>query len=316
MLRQADLPEDLRALTSQASGAPLLNRATESAYPTGSTFKPITALAALESGVITPTQTIIDDRPRASIGDAEVPERQGRELRRRSTCRDALKVSSDIFFYKLGAQANGKGHDHPALGAASSASAARPGSTCRARAPGLVPDSAWRNDGYDEVPRLHEEGARAAAARRRALYACGGIERPWTTGDNVNLAVGQGDLQATPLQLAVAYSALANGGKIVTPHLGKAIEDGNGVAARRSSAAKPRAQGRDRRRATARSILDGPAPAPPPSRAARRPTSSRAGRSATRSTARPAPPSAAPTPTRPGTRASCTDPAQADRRRR
>ena len=62
-----------------------------------------------------------------------------------------------------------------------------------------------------------------------ALYACGGIEKIWTQGDNVNLAVGQGDLQATPLQLAVAYSTLANDGTVITPHLGKAIEDGNGV---------------------------------------------------------------------------------------
>ena len=52
--------------------------------------------------------------------------------------------------------------------------------------------------------------------------------KPWTPGDNVNLAVGQGDLQATPLQLAVAYSAIANDGTIVRPHLGKAIEDANG----------------------------------------------------------------------------------------
>ena len=54
-----------------------------------------------------------------------------------------------------------------------------------------------------------------------ALYKCGGIERAWTTGDNVNLAVGQGDLQATPLQVAVAYAALANNGTIVKPHLAR-----------------------------------------------------------------------------------------------
>jgi penicillin-binding protein 2 len=57
---------------------------------------------------------------------------------------------------------------------------------------------------------------------------CGGIDRSYTQGDNFNLAVGQGDLQATPLQLAVAYSTLANGGKVVRPHLGLDIEDGHG----------------------------------------------------------------------------------------
>jgi penicillin-binding protein 2 len=47
-------------------------------------------------------------------------------------------------------------------------------------------------------------------------------------GDNINLSVGQGDLQASPLQMAVAYAALANGGKVVRPHLGLDIEDSEG----------------------------------------------------------------------------------------
>jgi penicillin-binding protein 2 len=51
-------------------------------------------------------------------------------------------------------------------------------------------------------------------------------------GDNVNLAVGQGDLQATPLQLADAYSAIANGGTVVAPHLGQADRGRRGPPAR------------------------------------------------------------------------------------
>ena len=50
-------------------------------------------------------------------------------------------------------------------------------------------------------------------------------DRPWTVGDSVNLAVGQGDLQADPLQMAVAYAAIANGGNIVRPHVGMKIID-------------------------------------------------------------------------------------------
>jgi penicillin-binding protein 2 len=53
-------------------------------------------------------------------------------------------------------------------------------------------------------------------------------DRPWTLGDNVNLAVGQGDLQADPLQMAVAYAAIGNGGDVVRPHVGKDVEDPNG----------------------------------------------------------------------------------------
>ena len=55
-------------------------------------------------------------------------------------------------------------------------------------------------------------------------------DRPWSEGDNVNLAVGQGDLQTNPLQMAVAYAAIANGGDVVRPHVGMAVEDTSGRA--------------------------------------------------------------------------------------
>ena len=78
-----------------------------------------------------------------------------------------------------------------------------------------------------QVPRLHQE-VQDGGRQHRGLYQCGGIDRGWSGGDNVNLSVGQGDLQATPLQLAVAYAAIANGGRVVTPHLGQQVEDGAG----------------------------------------------------------------------------------------
>ena len=93
---------------------------------------------------------------------------------------------------------------------------------------GLVPDSQWRNEGYKEYLRCAKK-AKVEPGTTAALFACGGIEREWTTGDNVNLAVGQGDLQATPLQMATAYSTIINDGKVVRPHLGMQVEDGNGV---------------------------------------------------------------------------------------
>ena len=54
------------------------------------------------------------------------------------------------------------------------------------------------------------------------------VDRPWSVGDNINLSVGQGDLGATPLQLAVAYAAMANGGDIVRPHLADRAENALG----------------------------------------------------------------------------------------
>ena len=90
-----------------------------------------------------------------------------------------------------------------------------------------MPDRKWRDAGYEKYLKCTKR-EHVTPVTTAALFKCGGIERPWSAGDNVNLAVGQGDLQATPLQMAVAYSALANGGTVPRPHLGAAIEDGHG----------------------------------------------------------------------------------------
>jgi penicillin-binding protein 2 len=211
-------------LTSDETGAPLLDRATESGYPTGSTFKPVTAMATLESGLVTPNTTITDTG-HFKLGTQEYQNAQGASY---GTLRisDALKVSSDIFFFQLGAWANDRGpiiqREARKLGFGHKTGIDIPG-----EAPGLVPDAAWRDREYGKYLACTKK-ANVPRYTTAALFACGGIEKPWTPGDNVNLAVGQGDLQATPLQLAVAYAAIENGGSIVRPHLGKAIEDGLG----------------------------------------------------------------------------------------
>jgi len=64
---------------------------------------------------------------------------------------------------------------------------------------------------------------------QRHVPSCGISDmRAWSTGDNVNLSIGQGDLLASPLQMAVAYSTITNGGKVVRPHLGLEVDDGEG----------------------------------------------------------------------------------------
>ncbi|HEX6024201.1 MAG TPA: penicillin-binding transpeptidase domain-containing protein [Solirubrobacter sp.] len=212
-------------LTSDETGAPLLNRVTESGYPTGSTFKPVTALAALEEGLINP-RTTINDTGHLKVGTQEYQNAKGVSFGSINIS-DALKVSSDIFFFQLGAWANDRNRViqrwAKRLGFGRKTGIDIPG-----EAAGLVPDARWRNSEYQEYKKCVEK-AGLNEGTTAALFECGGIEKPWTPGDNVNLAVGQGDLHATPLQLAVAYAALANNGTIVRPHLGNAIEDGNGV---------------------------------------------------------------------------------------
>ncbi len=212
-------------LSSEELGAPLFNRAIAATYPTGSTFKPITAMAALEEGAITASSTIVDD------GEFELGDRVFKNAQDASygalQLPGALTVSSDVFFYELGLQLNGQG---PVLQewARRLGAGRRTGIDIPGEFGGLIPDSEWRNEGYEKYLKCAKK-AKVEAGTTEALFACGGIERPWTAGDNVNLAVGQGDLQATPLQLATAYATLAKGdGRVVRPHLGQQVEDGQG----------------------------------------------------------------------------------------
>ena len=148
-------------LTSQATGAPLLNRATESAYPIGSTFKPITALAALEGGLICPTEKIFDNG-HYELGPQKYQNAKGASFGSIDIS-DALKVSSDVFFYKLGERANAKGRVIQRW-AKRLGFGRKTGIDVPSEAAGLVPDSAWRNGAYARYSECVEEGG--AATRR------------------------------------------------------------------------------------------------------------------------------------------------------
>jgi penicillin-binding protein 2 len=191
-------------LNSEENGAPLVDRAVNGLYPTGSTFKLITSVAALQSGTITP-DTVIDDPGSIQIGNI-VFQNAGKAAHGAIALRDALRVSSDVYFYRLGAQMNGIGGNILQKWARRLGLGRRTGIDLPGESDGLIPSPAWRDRLY-----------------RKKL-----TDRPWSVGDNVNLAVGQGDLQCTPLQLATAYSTVVNDGKVPTPHLGLRIEDAGG----------------------------------------------------------------------------------------
>jgi penicillin-binding protein 2 len=199
---------DYSRLTSDANGAPLFNRAIQGGYPTGSTFKPITSVAALETGVITP-DTPYTDGGSFSLPGGLVLHNAGGASYGTLSLRRALQVSSDVFFYHLGAELNGAGdgqqlqHWAYKLGIGRTSGIDLPGEQ-----PGLLPTRDWRN----------------------RLFKKKQTDRPWSIGDNVNLGIGQGDVQANPLQMAVAYAAIANGGYVVKPHLGLRVEDTVGRA--------------------------------------------------------------------------------------
>jgi penicillin-binding protein 2 len=195
----------LKQLTSKELGEPLLNRAIQAGYPTGSTFKLVTATAALESGYLTPG-TVLNDPGSLTVGGVTF-KNAGDAIFGPLALVQALTVSSDVFFYQLGRDMNARGMPLQAW-ARRLGIGRRTGIDLPAEEPGRLPTPRWRNSWYKQKL----------------------TDRPWSVGDNINLAVGQGDLLSNPLQMAVAYAAIANGGKVLRPRLGLRIEDATGRA--------------------------------------------------------------------------------------
>jgi penicillin-binding protein 2 len=196
-------------LSSEENGDALFNRATSSAYPTGSTYKIITALAGLENGVFTP-DTVVNDTGELEIGGQTFENSEG-AINGPITLVPALEKSSDVFFYTQGYKmwkTNYLQEWSAKLGIGRPTGIDLP---LGEGAEGLVPSKKW----------TEEEEANGNEY----------IE-PWGPGQNIQLAVGQGYLQTDPLEMAIAYAALGNGGTIVTPHIGKEVQDPAGRVVR------------------------------------------------------------------------------------
>ncbi|MEA2148442.1 MAG: penicillin-binding protein 2 [Solirubrobacteraceae bacterium] len=227
-------PAFYKSLVSDATGAPLFNRAISGQYPTGSTFKAVTALAGLQAGLVTPGSTVADNGC-ITIGDAERCNAKNAKYGSVDLAR-AIQVSSDVYFYKLGNDAFYHGglviqQMARRLGFGRPTGIDLPGED-----PGVIPDPAWRRRHNDQEKACRKDKHISLGVNVFAAGAAGcGIAdlRPYNLGDTVNLAVGQGDLSATPLQLAVAYGAIENKGRVVQPHLGLEIESVNGELVQR-----------------------------------------------------------------------------------
>jgi penicillin-binding protein 2 len=220
-------------LFGDSGGAPLFNRAIGGSYPTGSTFKPITALAAMSTGVVQPGD-IIDDTGCIKIGTAgQEACNAGKEALGPVNMTSALSKSSDVYFYTMGQRLNALAGQPLQKWARRLGLGHRTGIDTPGEFGGTMPDRAWRDrlNRQEAACRKKQHISPRASAAVAFADGCGiadGENRQWTEGDEVNLAVGQGDLQATPLQMAVAYSTLANGNHRVRPHLGAAVEDSGG----------------------------------------------------------------------------------------
>jgi penicillin-binding protein 2 len=233
-------------LTNPNGGDPLLNRAIQSAGPTGSTFKPITATAALQSGAWTTTDIFNDTGSFCISGQCR--HNAGNAVDGSLDLVNAIRVSSDDFFYNLGVRTNVDPYQHPGGGPldlwARRFGIGRPtGIDLPGEDTGTLPTPSWRQERNKLEAQCDNATGPFKGKPKHPPGGCGiadGTNRPWSVGDNENLAVGQGDVQATPLQLAVAYSALANGGTIIRPHIGLDVQNPDGTVLQKINPAPAR----------------------------------------------------------------------------
>src|SRR5215210_1999861 len=215
---------ELRAyqyLSSDASEHPFINRAITAGQPAASTFKTFTGLAGLESGVIDRYTTYTDDgdcwkpasvtvSPCYQSWRENSPNAQFLGTHGTQNFAEALKDSNDKFFYQVADWIWNQTYDkdwlphfYERLGFGSLTGIDLAGETA-----GRVPTEAGE-----------KELAKALGTPEEAY---------WSVGDWVNLAIGQGDLLVSPIQLATAYSAVENGGTLVSPHVGSEVQNQNG----------------------------------------------------------------------------------------
>jgi penicillin-binding protein 2 len=177
----------------QGRDHPLVNRAL-SAFPPASTFKIITTTAGLESGKFTP-DTVLQTFGSLTVGGVTFGEWNHAGFGPLGFPR-AIAMSSDTFFYQVGRKTGG-----PTLieWARKYGFGQKTGiEFANEESRGLVPDETWKQKVF---------------------------KMPWTVGDTINMSIGQGALQVTPLQSAIMFSVPANGGYRIKPHLLKDNEE-------------------------------------------------------------------------------------------
>jgi penicillin-binding protein 2 len=213
--------QGLTPATAERKNFPSLNRAISGTYPPGSVFKPVTALAAMQEHLITPYAYLPCTGSYTSPNDKNIPKHVFHNwdlfVNRAMDMPTALAYSCDTYFYALGDMFFAL---PPERGSPLQRWAGRFGFGGRTgidlgpESTGLLPTPDWRKRTFT----------------KKTDPCCWEIDRLWKPGDSIQLAIGQKDLLVTPLQMTRFYALLANGGRLVTPHLLLDIENANGTA--------------------------------------------------------------------------------------
>jgi penicillin-binding protein 2 len=197
----------LNPKVADAANHPGINRAIDASYPPGSTFKPVTALAAMQEHLVTPFEQLQCSPVYTAY---KQPFLNWTPLINQSmTLTTALAESCDTYFYELGRRFYVLPSDrgHPLQGWAHRFGLGdKTGIDIGPEVSGLIPTPEWRCKAYGGPP-------------------CSGyVDRIWKPGYSIQMAIGQGQILVTPLQMTRLFALIANGGKLVTPHIADDIE--------------------------------------------------------------------------------------------
>ncbi len=242
---------ELAFLNNPGNNYPLLNRAIQSPLPDGSTFKVITATAALESGNWNLSDSY-DDTGQYCFKGGLCLHNAGGNSYGSLGLQQAIEVSDDVFFYNLGDRMNGNvtpagdAVDYPKawplqdwanqFGIGRTTGIDLPGELAGEIGSPRLERSLWSQERQCDTATGLYRGRRKHPAVLNSFGnailsgGCGiASAKYWTIGDNVETGVGQFDDLVTPVQLAVVYGAIANNGTVVTPHVGAEIQSPTGT---------------------------------------------------------------------------------------
>ncbi len=237
--------DQLAGLYSEAAGTPLLGRATQGQFAPGSTWKPFMAAGALTHGYTPDTR--LDCSSGFAVGNRVFKNYESGAYGSIGFDK-ALEVSCNTFFYRigydywsrLGSDVDDVDARDPLVEEAKDFGfGSETGIDLPGEAPGRIADRRWKRAYYEQMKDYYCGIADAPqdAETSDFVYTFAGefcLEGyAYRAGDAVNFAIGQGDTIVTPLQLARAYGALANGGTLYEPRVAKAVVAEDGTVLRR-----------------------------------------------------------------------------------
>ncbi len=200
--------DEWKALTAKDSEYPLNNRAIMAAYPPASTFKAVTGTAGLQYKVTGAYTTYNCPGRWEGMGKQWAKWCWNHAGHGNVTFTQGIEKSCDTVFYEIGKTFYDRRNEELQAFSRSMGLGAETGVDLPGEVPGRVPDAAWKKAYNKFYPEYQQ----------------------WLPGDTVNMAIGQGDLLVTPLQLTSIYAALGNGGKVMKPHVLKSVLGADGQA--------------------------------------------------------------------------------------